>query len=133
MAGKRKFRQKRELLIGWEKQECVLEVPPVAHVSTGVNRTPSAVGARPQRNETGLGGRIWGKEVNTFFVFSLREKVAAGRMKGFLQISNSNNFFIICNNPSPTADAVPPLPKRARVFQSSADSTIYPWARVLSH
>jgi hypothetical protein len=25
---------------------------------------------------------------------------------------------------------VPPLPKRARVFQSSADSTIYPWARV---
>ena len=95
MAGKRKFRQKRELLIGWEKQECVLEVPPVAHVSTDANRTPSAVGARPQRNETVHGGRIWGKEVNTFFAFSFGEKVAEGWMRGFLQISHFPHLFLI--------------------------------------
>ena len=64
------------------------------------------------------------------FVFSLREKVAAGQMREFLQISNFPHLFLICNNPSPTADAVPPLPKRARVCQSSADSTICQWARV---
>ena len=46
MASERKFRQKREFLIRWEKQECVLEVPPVANVSTDADRTPSAVGAR---------------------------------------------------------------------------------------
>jgi len=55
--------------------------------------------------------------------FSIREKVAAGRMRRFLQISNFPHLFLICNNPSPTADAVPPLPKRARVFRYRSDST----------
>ena len=44
-------------------------------------------------------------------------------MRGFLQISNFPHLFLICNNPSPTADAVPPLPKRARVFRYRSDST----------
>ena len=73
MASEREFRQKREFLIRWEKQEGVPEVPPVAHVSTDANRTPSAVGARPQWNQPVHGGRIWGKEANTFFAFSMRE------------------------------------------------------------
>ena len=46
MAGETKFRQKREFLIQREKRECVLEVLPVAHVSSDTNRTLSAVGAR---------------------------------------------------------------------------------------
>ena len=44
-------------------------------------------------------------------------------MRGFLQISNFPHLFLICNNPSPTADSVPPLPKRARVFRYRSDST----------
>ena len=44
-------------------------------------------------------------------------------MRGFLQISNFPHLFLICNNPSPTADAVPPPPKRARVFRYRSDST----------
>ncbi|MGA0261952.1 MAG: hypothetical protein ACO3NI_17535, partial [bacterium] len=44
------------------------------------------VGARPQRNETVHGGRIWGKEVNTFFAFSFGEKVAESRMRGYFKL-----------------------------------------------
>ena len=46
MADEIKFGQKREFLIQREKRECVLEVLPVAHVSSDTNRTLSAVGAR---------------------------------------------------------------------------------------
>ena len=44
MADEIKFGQKREFLIQREKRECVLEVLPVAHVSSDTNRTLSAVG-----------------------------------------------------------------------------------------
>ena len=46
MADEIKFRQKREFLIQREKRECILEVLPVAHVSSDTNRTLSAVGTR---------------------------------------------------------------------------------------
>jgi hypothetical protein len=61
--------------------------------------------------------------------FSIREKVAESRMRGYFKLLIFLAFSIH-KIPSPTTCVVPPLPKRARVFQSLADSTICQWARI---
>jgi len=55
--------------------------------------------------------------------FSLREKVAESRMRGYFKLLNFLEFSVQVN-PSPTTCVVPPLPKRARVFQFSLNSKL---------
>ncbi|MGA0907678.1 MAG: hypothetical protein ACO3S7_16800, partial [bacterium] len=52
-----------------------------------------------------------------FFAFSFGEKVAESRMRGHFKLLNFLAFSVQIN-PSPTTDVVPPLPKRARVFNA---------------
>ena len=66
--------------------------------------------------EAGFGG----KEVNTFFAFSLREMVAESRMRGYFKLLNFLAFSVH-KIPSPTTVVVPPLPKWARVFDWNAE------------
>ncbi len=51
------------------------------------------------------------------FTFSIGEKVAESRMRGYFKLLNFLAFSVH-KIPSPTTDVVPPLPKRARVFES---------------
>ncbi len=63
------------------------------------------------------GGRIWGKEINTFFAFTIREKVVEWPDEGLLQTSQFPPFSVQ-TNPSPTICDGPPSPKTGECILS---------------